>query len=119
MAKAQRDDDSLSQKVRGITAQRSYDFDVHYFDEETGEKHLKENAPTEEEWKQQIIDDYSEIGKESQFCYFIFHDKDMLEDGNVKPLHVHIVIKFENARRIGALMKKLGISRVEKVLLQS
>lgn len=115
MAKAQRDDDSLSQKVRGITAQRSYDFDVHYFDEETGEKHLKENAPTEEEWKQQIIDDYSEIGKESQFCYFIFHDKDMLEDGNVKPLHVHIVIKFENARRIGALMKKLGISRVENI----
>ncbi|MDU2221338.1 MAG: hypothetical protein E7E51_03850, partial [Staphylococcus epidermidis] len=88
MAKEQRDDDYLSKRTRGITAQRSYDYDVHYYDEETGEKHLKENAPTEEEWKQQIIDEYSKIGEKSLFCYFIFHDNDILENGKMKPLHV-------------------------------
>jgi energy-coupling factor transporter ATP-binding protein EcfA2 len=115
MTKEQRDDDFLSKRARGITAQRSYDYDVHYYDEKTGEKHLKENAPTEEEWKQQIIDEYSEVGKKSLFCYFIFHDSDMLENGKMKPLHVHIVVKFKNAKRIGSLMKQLGISRIENI----
>lgn len=115
MAKEQRDDDYLSKRTRGITAQRSYDYDVHYYDEETGEKHLKENAPTEEEWKQQIIDEYSKIGEKSLFCYFIFHDNDILENGKMKPLHVHVVMKFKNAKRIGALKKQLGISRVENI----
>ena len=115
MAKEQRDDDFLSKRIRGVTAQRSYDYDVHDFDEETGEKHLKENAPTEDEWKQQIIDEYSKVGEKSLFCYFIFHDSDMLENGKIKPLHVHVVMKLKNGKSVRKLMTDLGISRVENI----
>ena len=51
MAKRQKDDDFLSTRALGVTAQRNYDYETHDYNEETGEKVKKENAPTEEQWK--------------------------------------------------------------------
>ncbi|MCG2243429.1 hypothetical protein K4S32_11155 [Staphylococcus epidermidis] len=115
MAKKQKDDDYLGTRTRSINAQRNYEYEVKEIDENTGELVLKDNAPSEEEWKQQVIDEVSEIGKNSEFCYFIFHDQDRLENGNKKPLHVHIVAKFKNAKTIRSLMKQLNISRAENI----
>lgn len=115
MAKQQKDDDYLGKRIRSINAQRNYEYEVKEIDENTGELVLKENAPTEEEWKQQVIDEFSEFGKNSEFCYFIFHDQDSLTNGKKKPLHVHIVAKFKNAKTIRSLMKQLNISRAENI----
>lgn len=116
MAKRQKDDDFLSARVLGVTAQRNYDFETHDYDEEKG-KVKKENAPTEEQWKKTVIEEITEIANQDNvsYCYFIFHDSDRLENGKLKPLHVHIVIKFKNARRMGALMKLLKVSRIENI----
>lgn len=117
MAKRQKDDDFLSTRAKGVAAQRNYDFETHDYNEETGEKVKKENAPTEEQWKKTVIEEITEIANQDNvsYCYFIFHDSDRLENGRLKPLHVHIVIKFKNARRMGALMKLLKVSRSENI----
>jgi hypothetical protein len=117
MAKRQKDDDFLSTRALGVTAQRNYDYETHDYNEETGEKVKKENAPTEEQWKKTVIEEITEIANQDNvsYCYFIFHDSDRLENGRLKPLHVHIVIKFKNARRMGALMKLLNVSRSENI----
>ena len=47
--------------------------------------------------------------------YIIFHDKDKNEDGTLKPLHAHFYIDFINARKYGAVYKKLNISRQENL----
>lgn len=116
MAKRQKDDDFLSTRALGVTAQRNYDYETHDYDEEKG-KVKKENAPTEEQWKKTVIEEITEIASQDNvsYCYFIFHDSDQLENGELKPLHVHIVIKFKNARRMGALMKLLNVSRSENI----
>lgn len=116
MAKRQKDDDFLSTRALGVTAQRNYDYETHDYDEEKG-KVKKENAPTEAEWKKTVIEEITEIANQDNvsYCYFIFHDSDRLENGKLKPLHVHIVIKFKNARRMGALMKLLKVSRSENI----
>lgn len=116
MAKRQKDDDFLSTRAKGVAAQRNYDFETHDYDEEKG-KVKKENAPTEEEWRKAVTDELTEIASQDNvcYCYFIFHDSDQLENGELKPLHVHIVIKFKNARRMGALMKLLKVSRSENI----
>ncbi|WP_267793692.1 Rep family protein [Staphylococcus aureus] len=115
MAKVQKDDDYLKSRKRSVVIQRSYDYDTHNYDEETGERTLKPNAPTEDEWKQQIIKEYTEIGEDTEFCYFIFHDEDRLENGDKKPLHVHAVVRFQNAKMISSLIKKFGISNKQNI----
>jgi len=115
--KEQKDDDFLSSKARGFAMQRNYDFDTSDFDEELGEKVKKPNAPSESEWREMIYKLCKGVaeGKNVEFCYAIFHDKDKLHNGDIKPLHVHIVIKYTNARRVGSVLKKFGISRTQNI----
>lgn len=115
--KEQKDDDFLSSRVRGFAMQRNYDFDTSDFDEELGEKVKKPNAPSESEWREMIYKLCKGVaeGKGVEFCYAIFHDKDKLTNGDIKPLHVHIVIKYTNARTVGSVLKKFGISRTQNI----
>lgn len=115
MAKHQKDDDYLSKRVRGVTLQRSYEYDTTDYNEDTGEKERKPNAPTEEEWREQILNDWGNEAVKSEFGYLIFHDRDKMANGDPKPLHVHMVIKFKNPRTIGSLQKKFGVSRTENI----
>lgn len=115
MAKYQKDDDFLKERVRGFVAQRNYEYDVTNYDEETGEKWIPDDAMTQEEWKAMIVKKFKDYATDSLYAYFIFHDKDYLPDGSYKPLHVHIVIRFENPRYVGSVMKALGISDVRNV----
>lgn len=115
--KEQKDDDFLSSRVRGYVMQRNYDFDTSDFDEELGGKVKKANAPSESEWREMIYKLCKGVaeGKGVEFCYAIFHDKDKLTNGEIKPLHVHIVIKYANARTVGSVLKKFGISRTQNI----
>lgn len=40
---------------------------------------------------------------------YIHHYKDIKEDGTIKKLHTHVVIKYLNAKTISAVSKELGI----------
>ena len=113
----QKDDDFLSTRARGFAMQRNYDFDTSDFDEELGEKVKKQNAPSKSEWREMIYKLCKDVaeGKGVEFCYAIFHDKDKLINGDIKPLHVHIVIKYTNARTVGSVLKKFGISRTQNI----
>lgn len=43
-----------------------------------------------------------------QYAY-ILHDKDINEDGEIKKEHIHVVIKFDNARDLKSVAKELNI----------
>lgn len=43
-------------------------------------------------------------------CAYITHDMDLLEDGTLKKVHTHIVIKFNNYRWRNAIAEELGIT---------
>ena len=95
MAKVQKDDDYAKSRFRSFVIQRSYDYDVTVYDEETGEKHIPDDAPTPDEWMDKIIAQFKKEGAKADYYYFIFHDADYLPDGTLKSLHVHIVIHFK------------------------
>lgn len=115
MAKVQKDDDYAKSRFRSFVIQRSYDYDVTVYDEETGEKHIPDDAPTPDEWMDKIIDQFKKEGAKADYYYFIFHDADYLPDGTLKSLHVHIVIHFKNPRTVGAVYKAFGVSRFENI----
>ena len=115
MARYQKDDDYLKERGRGFAMQRNYEYDITEYNAETGEKHIPDDALTEDEWKKEILDLFYDIAESSLYAYLIFHDKDYLPNGNYKPLHVHIVIRFENPRRVGSLMKAMGISSLRNI----
>lgn len=40
---------------------------------------------------------------------YILHDKDITDDGEIKKEHIHVVVKFDNARELKALASELNI----------
>jgi len=47
--------------------------------------------------------------KENLHYASIIHNRDITEDGTIKKLHMHIVIRYLNAKTISACAKELGI----------
>lgn len=47
--------------------------------------------------------------------YWSYHDKDLKDDGSLKDPHYHILVYFENACTISALMKKIKFDKQEKI----
>lgn len=47
--------------------------------------------------------------------YWSYHDKDLKEDGTLKDPHYHILIYFDNACTLSALMKKIEFDKQEKI----
>lgn len=45
-----------------------------------------------------------------QYAY-ILHDKDITEDGEIKKEHIHVIVKFDNARELDSLAKELNIEK--------
>ena len=114
MSNYQKDDDFLATRARTFSGQRNYEYDTHELDD-SGNLRKKEDALTEHEWRKQMVDMFTAIQDDCEYCYFIFHDKDVLPNGDKKGLHVHFVIKFKNPRVIRSIMKTFGISRTENI----
>ena len=85
--------------------ERSYYYDTHMEDGK-----LRENALTEEEWKNQLVlqwTDFDMLGADE--VLLVFHDKDVYrETGQAKHLHAHAVIHFRNQRSEESVMKLMG-----------
>lgn len=85
-------------RSRLFFGQRNYEYETHTLNEETNEK-IKTSDETESEWKKRIL---SELFSISNFNYLalIFHDRDIkdIENNELKGLHCHFVIRFDNPR---------------------
>ena len=94
-------------KARGFFFQLNYYYETH---DEHG--NLTSNM-TVDEWKDDVI----QRCKNETFDWLalVFHDKDILKDGSIKPLHAHGLMKCGNPRYVNALMKSLNISRIENI----
>lgn len=115
MARRQKDDDYLKDRFRGFNIQRNYEYDITEYDADTGEKWIPEDAETPEEWKEKVKKLLDEELKKTEYGYYIFHDKDLLSNGDPKPLHVHAVLRYKNPRYVGSVYKALGLSRFENI----
>lgn len=67
---------------------------------------------TEDDFKQSVEKRIKELCQnDDDVYYYIYHDKDIKEDGTPKCLHVHFVIIFKNAHSYQSVYKALKISR--------
>lgn len=85
-------------RSRQFFCQRNYEFETHTFNEETNEK-IKISNETEEEWRKRIVSEIFSI-EGYNYIALIFHDRDIkdIEHNELKGLHCHFVIRFDNPR---------------------
>lgn len=92
---------------------RNWLVQVNYYYETHNNEGLQVSALSQEDWKKVLEQRIKHIVSEKDTVAWIFHDKDILEDGSLKPLHIHILFMFNTPRYQSAVMKKMGISREE------
>lgn len=90
-------------RKRGFFIQRNYYYDTHDADGK------QTSSMTHDEWKSQILAEWQDVGG-LEYIAIAFHDKDLLDDGTPKPLHVHALVKYVEAKTASAVMKHFGIS---------
>jgi len=83
--------------------QRSYKYESH-------DKDGNANGLTREDWKKKVIEEWTCDRLKANHIIFIFHDKDTDDDGNIKELHAHGVVNFENAIPVSNAIKLTGCS---------
>lgn len=93
-------------KYRLFFGMRNYKFETH---DENGVR--RENAPTEQEWREQITEQFESVDV-SELTY-IFHDKDIDDEDETvkKALHVHFVARFENPRYYNSILEAFGCEK--------
>lgn len=96
-------------RSRAFIGQRNYEYETHQLNED-GTLTPIENAPTQEQWKEKVIDELfkteklagSDFTEGFSFLALIFHDRDVdtndKEHHKIKGLHCHFVIRFKNPR---------------------
>lgn len=94
---------SKPKKSRGFIGQRNYQYETHKLNDD-GSLSIIENAPTQEQWKEQIITELFKTPPLNNFATLtlIFHDRDIditdEEHHKIKGLHCHFIIQFLNPR---------------------
>lgn len=93
-------------KYRLFFGMRNYKFETH---DENGVQ--RENAPTEQEWRDLITEQFAKVDF-SELTY-IFHDKDVDDEDETakKALHVHFVVRFENPRYYNSILATFGCEK--------
>ncbi|KXT74180.1 Replication protein [Streptococcus sp. DD10] len=102
MAKNKIDRNARKRKYFG---QISYDYEYN-----------ANSSLTEDDFRKSVEQRIKELCQhENDKYYFIFHDKDLKDDGTPKPLHAHFYIEFKNPRVYSTVYKALQISRQENL----
>ena len=87
--------------------QRNYQFETH---DENGNKI---NDITELEWREKVTAEIRSLMDNGvSEIFYIFHDRDINDDGTSKGLHVHEVVTFSHNKPQSAAIKNLGASSV-------
>ena len=88
-------------RSRTFTGQRNYEYETHILNED-GTKSKRENAPTQEQWKELIINELFKEKVDYAYLALVFHDRDVdksdPEHHKTKGLHCHFVVNYKNAR---------------------
>lgn len=88
-------------RSRTFTGQRNYEYETHILNED-GTKSKRENAPTQEQWKELIINELFKEKVDYAYLALVFHDRDVdksdPEHHKIKGLHCHFVVNYKNAR---------------------
>ncbi len=94
-----------AKRFRTYNITLNYDYEVH------DEQGNRISDMTKEQWKEKITQLIASNVSHKDWCAYAFHDKDLLTDGLPKPLHVHILVGFENGKTQTAVMKIFNVSR--------
>lgn len=103
-------------RYRSFTVMYSYDFDTH--DSEGQPRNpaptVFSHVPTESEWREwrKAWITQKVITKSGDY-FGIFHDKDLKNDGKLKPLHMHAVVMLKNPMSEDAFRRYFEVSRPE------
>lgn len=103
-------------RYRSFTVMYSYDFDTH--DSEGQPRNpaptVFSHVPTEKEWREWRKTWLTQkvIAKSGEH-FGIFHDKDLKDDGKLKPLHMHAVVMLKNPMSEDAFRRYFEVSRPE------
>lgn len=89
-----------NKKSRFFVGMRNMQFETH---NEKGEKILD---ITEDEWKAKVIEELEAVDA-SELAY-IFHNRDVDDEGNPKTLHVHFTARFDNPRQYKTTREAFG-----------
>jgi len=104
-------------KAKKISFTKSYFYDTHMPDPDGGGPIKKPGAPTEDEWKEQVVQEIMAYKKSVKMLVvaYIFHDKDVEMDGSRKPLHVHVFFWFKDNGRVSTVAKRFDIPRIKNI----
>lgn len=97
----------MKTKFRRFDIERSY-----YFESHDKDGNIRPDAPSVDEWKQQVIAEWTDFeGLGADECLIAFHELDSYTDTKEpKPLHVHGVIHFCNQRYEEAVADLMKVS---------
>ncbi|HEM3495801.1 Rep family protein [Streptococcus suis] len=95
----------LNARKRKYFGQISYDYEKN-----------NDSKLTERKFRNSVIKRIKNACKHDEDKYYIiFHDKDIKEDGTLKPLHAHFYLDFHNTHKYKSVYKQLKISRYENL----
>lgn len=103
-------------RYRSFTVMYSYDFDTH--DSEGQSRNpaptVFSHVPAEKEWREWRKTWLTQkVNTKSGEYFGIFHDKDLKDDGKLKPLHMHAVVMLKNPMSEDAFRRYFEVSRPE------
>lgn len=95
-------------RFRAWFGMRNYEFETTDYNTETGEKTRRTDAPSEEAWRVQVLDELRDQGVKVESLAVVFHDRDTDDEGNAKGLHCHFVIEYANGATKSSTLEKTG-----------
>lgn len=89
----------MAQGSRNYALQRNYEFDSH-------DENQQFNGLTIEDWKKQILNDWSPTNLKAKHVTIIFHNKCKDENGILKSIHAHGVANEKETMSQSNMMKR-------------
>lgn len=101
----------MSKRNYRYEAVRNYKYETHEMNEDG--QLIKTSDLSEAEWKENVIKQLSDISSNCE-VWFVFHDRDIANElGEIKPLHVHIIVEYNDGKYYHEVMSHLHCNENE------
>lgn len=99
-------------RYRRFDVQRNYQYETHDADGN------QISDITEAEWREKVVSEIRSLFNYSDIIevFYIFHDKDINDDGTSKGLHCHEIVTFKDGHTQTSIVKKLFASSIHNCL---
>ena len=113
--KAENQEEIVKNEVKNLEKKkyRNWNLQLSYYYETHNNEGIQTSNITESAWRSDLEQRIKSMLSEKDSVAYCFHDKDILSDGMLKPLHCHIELMFSSPRYQNAIMKKMKITREE------